>query len=134
MVEVHVTTGLKFAELLLLLSILVSSCASHHNLKNEGANYLGGGFRDKKIAPRFYKLTVKTNFSPWTNFSGAQRAWGKRARQLCENKDFESLRVQQDSYNTPAGHLYIISQIKGYILCSGSGLEKKEIERLIAES
>jgi hypothetical protein len=115
----------------LLLVMLISSCASYHNLNENGVNHLGGGFLDNQLAPSLYSLTVKTNFAPWKNFSGAWRAWEKRAKELCGQQNFENIEVQERSYNTIAGEGYVISQIKGYVLCAGNNLEKKEIERLI---
>ena len=115
----------------ILLAMFVSSCASYHNLNKDGANHLGGGFLDSELVPGFYKLTVKTNFAPWTNFSGAWSTWNKRAKELCD-QDFENYEVEESSYNTVAGEGYIVSQVKGYVYCSGFSLGKREIESLIS--
>jgi len=115
----------------LLLTVFISSCASYHNLNEGGANHFGGGFLDTKLASGLYSLTVKTNFAPWPNFSGAWSTWNKRAKELFEQQDFENIEVEESSYNTVAGKGYVISQVKGYVHCSDSNLEKKEIERLI---
>lgn len=116
----------------LLLVLFVSSCASYHNLNEGGTNHLGGGFLDTELVSGLYQLTVKTNFAPWTNFSGAWNTWNKRAKELCNQKDFENFEVEESSYNTVAGEGYIVSQVKGYVHCSDSSLEKNEIERLIS--
>jgi hypothetical protein len=118
----------------LLLAMLVSSCASYHDLSEGGANHLGGGFLDTKLVSGLYSLTVKTNFAPWPNFSGAWSTWNKRAKELCVQQDFENIEVEESTYNTLAGKGYVISQVKGYVHCSDSSLGKKEIERLISHN
>ncbi|MBA6399910.1 hypothetical protein [Colwellia sp. BRX10-4] len=87
---------------------------------------------DTKLVSGLYRLTVKTNFAPWTNFSGVWNTWNKRAKELCNEKDFENFEVEESSYNTVAGEGYIVSQVKGYVHCSDSSLEKNEIEKLIS--
>lgn len=116
----------------LLLAFLLSSCASYHNLNEDGVNHLGGGYADKQLAKGFFSLTVKTNFAPWKNFSAAWKTWHKRANELCQQQSFENIDVQESSYNTVAGEGYIISQVQGYVLCAEARLEKTEIEHLIA--
>jgi len=112
----------------------LSSCASYHNLNDGSANHLGGGFIDTQLATNFYSLTAKTNFAPWENFSGAWNTWNKRAKELCGQQEFENIEVQESSYNTVAGQGYVVSQVKGYVLCSGAKLEKTEIEELILKN
>lgn len=119
--------------LLVISTMLVSSCASYHNLNEDGANHLGGGFLDTELASGFYKLTVKTNFAPWTNFSGAWSSWNKRAKELCDGPEgFENFEVEERSYNTAAGAGYVISQLTGFVYCTGSHIHKHELERLIS--
>lgn len=118
--------------LCLLMILLLSSCASYHNLNEDGANHLGGGFSDTKLAAGFYKLMARTNFAPWVNFSGAWSTWNSRATKLCGEQEFENFEVEESSYNTIAGEGYVISQVQGFILCAHSDLEKKEIERLVS--
>lgn len=127
-----------FQCVLLITSVtLVSSCASYHNLNEDGVNHLGGGFLDQQLDVGFYKLTVKTNFAPWPNFSGAWNTWNKRANELCSQQGnnqqgFESFEVEESSYNTAAGPGYVISQLKGFVYCSGSNIDKQDLERLIS--
>lgn len=110
-----------------ILFVFVSGCTSYHNLKTDGENSLGGGFFDKKIADGFYKLTVKTNFSPFENYSSARSTWNKRAKELCNGSDFENINTTQHSYNLPAGRLYVISQIDGYFICLNTLLSEEDI-------
>jgi hypothetical protein len=122
----------KFKRIFCLSMLLcLSSCASYHNLNTDGANHLGGGFMDVKLAPKLFSLTVKTNFAPWKNFSSAWKTWNKRAGELCNGAKFENIEVQESHYNTVAGEGYVISQVKGFVLCANSDLERSEIDRLI---
>ena len=111
------------------IAILVSGCASNHDLNEDGVNRLGGGgFRDNEIASGFYKLMIRTNSSLWTNIDGARNAWKKRATGLCGSSEFEEIKIHESSYNAATGdyELDIFPRIRtkrtGYVLCSSSSM------------
>lgn len=100
--------------------LLTSGCASYHNLNKDGSNSLGGGFYDNEIHERFYYIVAKTNFAPWTNFSAAHKTFNRRAIELCNSSNYTIIDVNESEYEhvqTAGAAKYIISQVKGYVVC-----------------
>jgi len=121
---------LKFIFIILLLS---GCTTSYHNLNN-GPNSLGGGFTDTKIHTGVYALIAKTNFAPWSDFSAAHNIFKRRATELCGSEQFSSIKIIEREYEHLPRALppkYIISEVKGYIICETSKLTPSETEGII---
>jgi hypothetical protein len=71
--------------------IFLASCASTHDLSGSTNNYLGGGYKVKKIDNNIYSIRSKTNFAPWVNESGASNSWHDRATEVCNGKNYKAV-------------------------------------------
>jgi hypothetical protein len=117
--------------------LLLSGCTtSHHNL-NHGPNALGGGFFDNKVHDGLYSIIAKTNFAPWSDFKAAHKIFNRRATELCQSKNYVSIKmVEKELEHIPRDlpPKYIISQVNGYVICESSKLTIEEAEKLIQAS
>ena len=109
-------------------------CASSHNLETDGRSLLGGGYRETKLRDGIYRISVKTNWSPWVNTSAARSSWRARAQHLCGSDEFRELEIYEDSYDErpPFGGLrYIITTRYGFAVCKSTGLSDEAARELI---
>lgn len=104
------------------ISILIlTSCASTHNIKEDGVNALGGGISVSEVNPGKFWIVAKTNFAAWENIEVAREMWKKSATKACMNGSFKEEKTKEYSYNQVPTLLnivrYIISVKEGYALC-----------------
>lgn len=121
--------------ILICLSVaLVGGCASTHDL-SKGPNYLGGGVQKSEIKPGFHSILARTNWAPWSNFSGAQGAWKSTADELCgatKYQEFGSWEAARDTGMQPMGVLrYIVTERFAYALCNDSQISLAEAMSLV---
>ena len=115
---------------------LLAGCASNHDLKENGSNALGGGYREANPAPGIFYISSRTNFAPWVNVSGAQRSWRSRAEKLCGPTGYREVKISEGSYEQgPAFFFvpYIITTRDGYAVCNSAGLSDEEAMALISK-
>lgn len=114
---------------------LASGCASTHNMATDGTNLLGGGYWESKIADGVYQVSVKTNFAPWVNTSGARSAWRSRAQALCGTDAFREFKIVESSFDQMPGVLgalrYIITTRDGVAVCPGANLSDPAVASLL---
>jgi hypothetical protein len=113
---------------------VLAACASTHDL-NEGPGTFGGGVNHRQVAPGLYWVEARTNFKPWSNYSGASRMWRRVASDLCGKSTYEELNIEEAAEETaPAvmGALkYIVTSRKGYALCGTAHMGKNEAAALM---
>jgi hypothetical protein len=128
-----------FQDSLLIFILGISGCASNHNLKKDGVNYLGGGFSDVEIGPGFYRLTALGNQSPWPSERAARGTWQNRAQQLCGKGAYQEIGTHLDDGfqgYVPSGvglleaRAYNTS-LSGYLLCDSSNMTRDEALELL---
>lgn len=118
------------------LMLLISGCSSYHNLNTDGSNSLGGGFSDKEIHEGLYYIVSKTNFAPWTNHSGAHKTFNRRAAELCNSNKYKTIEMHESEYEhaqTAGAAKYIISQVKGYVICKPEVMSEADAKAYIQE-
>ncbi len=126
-------------QVLFVAAILMSGCASNHNLNEDGVNrFGGGGFRDSEILIGFHKLMVRTNSGLSENLSTAREAWKKRATELCDGSGYKDIKIHENSYNASSGGEFeppwplIRTKRTGYILCTPSTTTLEDVEEYLA--
>ncbi len=120
--------------ILIISILLLSGCSSYHNFKTDGDNVLGGGFSDKKIHEGLYYIVSRTNFGPWINFSAAHKTFNRRATELCGSSDYKVIEVSERDYEhveAIGSAQYIISQVKGYVICQPDIMSDAEAQGYI---
>lgn len=117
----------------LSVALILTGCASSHNLRTDGFNPLGGGFAEKELRPGLFELRATGNFAPWPSLSAARATWKRRADQLCGENAYAELVTSQDAgyrgeltYYDLRSHVPISmpkfnTTMTGYILCDASG-------------
>lgn len=117
-----------------LSAVLLSGCASSHNLATDGNNVLGGGFLQSRIRDGIFQISVKTNWAPWVNTLSARSSWRDRAKELCGSDKFRELEITEGSYDQlpPFGPLrYIVTTRDGFAVCDSANLSDDQALTLI---
>ncbi len=121
-----------------ILAILMTGCASSHNLRTEGDNPWGGGFVDEEVLPGFHRLTAIGNATLWASPESARRTWRNRADQLCGKDAYQEIAVDSAEGKRDTTSVVVLSKhyapifyagvekyntsMHGYILCNSSEL------------
>ncbi len=117
-----------------LLSVVMAAtfcvgCASTHDLR-EGPGLLGGGVQHSEIKPGLHSILVRTNWAPWSNYSGAKSSWEAVADSLCGSNNYKELGISEAARDTgmqPMGVLrYIVTERTGYALCNNAATNIEE--------
>lgn len=80
------------------LFILSCSCASTHNMKDDGESFWGGGYLVEQVSEDVYKITAKTNVAQWSDYWTARRMWKKHAKEACKGKKYIESEVNEYTY------------------------------------
>lgn len=117
----------KISIIVIFVPLLLSACASSHNLQS-GNNLLGGGYLINKVNERTYRITSRTNFAPWVNERGARNSWIDRADEVCGEGRYKAIDTSFSHFNTiPSGGLpYIVTEMTGYAVCGSKDLSEEE--------
>ncbi len=118
-VAVSLVGGLKYT-FVLLAFLLLSGCASKHNMQTSGPNYLGGGYDVQKINGNTYRIVVKTNFAPYENLSGARTMWEEQAKKSCGSSKYREENVKEYTYKHVPDFViipYIITVKLAHAIC-----------------
>lgn len=116
--------------LLSILLMFISGCSSYRNISESGAGALGGGFTTTQLAEGIFKVTAKTNYAPFINYSGAYKTLNRRASELCQQAGFELHYVNESNYDhiPGLGELrYTISQVQAVVYCGDSESRIEEV-------
>ncbi|MET0106913.1 MAG: hypothetical protein ABW072_17505 [Sedimenticola sp.] len=117
--------GIKYA--LLLISVLLVSCASTHNMKDGGEGTWGGGFLVEPVSDGVFRIIAKTNVAQWSAYGTARRMWKKHAEEACQGKEYTELDVKEYAYEKPVVwrtsieslfFRYIITVKEGLAVCA----------------
>lgn len=126
-------------------ALIVSGCASTHDIKRDGHNFFGGGgFIDDQVGPGLHLIKAFSNISPFVTTSSAAKTFEYRANQLCPD-GYVEIRAITDAYqsSTPNPSVpvkgvgtvdlpkAIISSKIGHILCNDSPISAYEAWMLI---
>lgn len=111
----------------IILAAICAGCASTHNL-NEGPNALGGGVQTAQVKPGLYSIYARTNWAPWSNYSGARSVWTKTAESLCGKVGYQEIGISEADYDTgkPGPLPYIVTQRDGHALCDNAATSMEE--------
>lgn len=113
-----------------LTCMLITSCASTHNLKTDGPTFMGGGYHVSESDGGGYRIYTKSNASPWTNFGSVRDTWENLAEEKCGDSGYTELDVDEYSYELqPAmwGMLkYLISVKRGIAVCNTTSVNATE--------
>jgi TPR repeat protein len=122
----------------------LASCASTHNLAEDGSNILGGGFTTEAIRPGLYRLYARGNKALFPDAGAATRTWGARAAQLCGAKAYKEFGIFEG--RTTGNEATIVvrgigpltfqqhdTSKEGYVLCDSSGLSESQAEIVLTE-
>ncbi len=106
-----------------------AGCASTHNL-NEGPNALGGGVQTAQVKPGLYSIYARTNWAPWSNYSGVRNVWAKTAESLCDKSGYQEIGISEADYDTgkPGPLAYIVTQRDGHALCNNAATSMEEAQ------
>lgn len=132
----------------LAFSVLVianlASCASTHNLAEDGSNILGGGFTTEAIRPGLYRLYARGNKTLFPDDGAARRTWDARATQLCGAKAYKEFGIFEG--RTTGNEATILvrgigpltfqqhdTSKEGYLLCDSSGLSESQAKIILTE-
>jgi len=122
--------------LLVALALVVSGCASTHDL-SQGPNVWGGGVYREQLRPGLHWIVVKSNVAPWANRDTVVAQWQEEAGRLCAG-GHRALRIEDlvEEEHAPMNLFglslpYLITVRKGYALCDSAGLSVEDAERII---
>ena len=115
---------------LVLAALMLSACASTHNLR-EGPSLLGGGFIEEQLRPGLYRLRARSDGSMWPTFEAARSTWSQRADLLCGKDSYLSFDTDTNPGQRQPVPVFLPGQpvisvstfnatITGYVLCASS--------------
>lgn len=84
--------------LILGSDLLISSCASTHNMRDGGESFWGRGYLVEPISENAYRITTKTNVAQWSDYWTARRMWKKHATEACEGRKYIESEVNEYTY------------------------------------
>ncbi len=113
------------------LAILLTGCASSHDLNRDGINFFGGGFIDQRVAPGLYLIKAFSNSLMVATSDAAARTFSNRASELCQ-KGFVEIRSVSDSYKASGPRpLDDVKSKIGHVLCNDSPLTVDEAGSIV---
>jgi len=101
--------------------VSVCSCASTHNLKDDGEGFWGGGYLVEPVSEGVYKIIAKTNVAQWEAFGTVRRMWEKHAKEACNGRSYVESEVKEYTYEDIPRYLwnrYIVTVKEGLAICS----------------
>ena len=112
-------------------SVLLSSCASDRNLREDGESVLGGGYQVTEVTPKkIYYVYAETKASMTPMPGVAKRMWEQQAQKACGGGVATPINASQWIDNAKIEPL-VIAAAGGYAVCADASLSLREIEAAV---
>lgn len=118
----------------LVVIVLISGCASDHDLKRDGQNFFGGGYIDDELGVGLYSIKAFSNSSPFSTPDSAKKTFTNRAETLCKGTHYKIINSNLGTHDaSSAGAPPLkVSFMAGNILCSNSPITIEAAKKLLS--
>jgi hypothetical protein len=112
-----------------IICYALAGCASDHDLKHNGYNFMGGGFIDDEIRPGLYLVKGYSNFAmlPSLERDGAAKTFFRRADALCGAGAYTVVNYNLGTYSASVH----VTFMAGHVLCANSGITVEEARKIL---
>jgi hypothetical protein len=113
----------------LIIACALAGCASNHDLKRNGYNFMGGGFIDDEVRPGLYLIKGYSNFAvlPSLERDGAATTFFRRADALCGAGAYTVVNYNLGTYSASVH----VTFMAGHVLCANSGITVEEARKIL---
>lgn len=122
---------------MLLVCALITGCASTQDL-SKGPGLFGGGVHSQEVKPGLFRIVASTNWTPWSNYSGARSLWAGVADKVCDEGKYREFGIQESARDTGLPSMgilkYITTTRSGYALCADASTSEEEANSFLGQS